>query len=425
LEVENQQHDLQQQAQALEDLCTQLNDREHELRNWEANLQASAQDQAASRADHEIDAYPPKGSSDAGSQLSSRAPSAPQPAADDPVNDQTTDMYEEDVFARLREMSLLKDEAAAPVSALEALRSAWNLPAGPVPELESADAGAPIDTPLRDELESTACAENSENCRDSATAKFAAAAEPAAEPAAVADPAAPSPAAPSAAAAAHEEESVEVYMARLLGRLRGQSGESAPRGAGAPIAAPIRRATEGVAERDHQAAVRKSIVDPEPAHDEKKEEWTLRPRSHAPEMTSNLRAMRELANMNTKAALDLHVQKRWSAAAIGKGSVALVGLISAVLLLVWSNSWHSIPFAAGLIAMVVATFWGLQSFILANHVRIVRKADLPAATTPTTAPSQAQVHGSPIEAVEPSEAIDLSGVAAESVAAVDGSIEPA
>ena len=173
-----------------------------------------------------------------------------------------------------------------------------------------------------------------------------------------------------------DEDSVEAYMARLLTRLR-NNGSSTPAPAPATNNTSFRRATEMVAERDQEAAVRQTIVEPldkKVAEEEKKDaEWTLQPRSQAPELTSDLKAMRELANMNTQVALDKHVQKRWSSAAIGKAGVAGVAVASGIYLMITANSLEDMEFLSGATAMIVAIFWGLQSLILTKQVQDVRK----------------------------------------------------
>jgi len=98
----------------------------------------------------------------------------------------------------------------------------------------------------------------------------------------------------------------------------------------------------------------------------------MKPRSMAPELSSNLAAMRELANQNTRAALDKHVQKRWYRAAVGKAIVSAVSIGASASLIYLDSDSESITFYAGVIGLVVAIFWSVQSYTLMRQVRKVR-----------------------------------------------------
>ena len=262
-------------------------------------------------------------------------------------------LEEDDIFARLRKMSLLKETSGS---------DSTNRP---YDREESAAIGEYSNSEEGD-------TQTENNVPEFSTAELNAAPEQDAAHSNRSGPAANSP-------SEHQdhEDSVEAYMARLLHRLRGPSDPATVAEPVAPaVQAPVRRATEMVAELDQQAAIRQSIVEPEESPvklAEKKDDWMLRPRRLAPEMSSDLRAMRELANMNTKAALDRHVQKRWTTAAIGKACVAGVAVVAGVLLMTWAENLQSLTFASGAVAMLVAVFWGLQSLILMKQLQVARR----------------------------------------------------
>lgn len=161
------------------------------------------------------------------------------------------------------------------------------------------------------------------------------------------------------------EESIDAYMARLLNRMRG----------GEPEPAPIRNRPkrETPVEPVKPVAIVKEPVVEAPAV--KHEPLVMIPRKLPPELSSNLQAMRELANFQARGAIETNAHRRWLRAAIGKFSVAACGLIASIILVTCAEDWHSTIFLAGMAGMLVAVFWGLQGAILSKHVwTVMRRA---------------------------------------------------
>jgi hypothetical protein len=108
--------------------------------------------------------------------------------------------------------------------------------------------------------------------------------------------------------------------------------------------------------------------------------FTIR-RRPAPEQPADLSAMRELANMNARQALEVHSRKRLGSKMNGKLIVALAACLSVGVLL-GMGAWRSPLFQAGLgVSLVAALAWGVQ------YVTLRRKLKLAAGQTPASAES--------------------------------------
>jgi hypothetical protein len=173
---------------------------------------------------------------------------------------------------------------------------------------------------------------------------------------------------PSPAEEEDEEESIQAYMNRLLQRVRGDAPPAASRpGPSAPLHSPTtyRPAPShvGVSSLDRQTQVGK----PSPERAE-----TLR-RSLPPERSSDLAAMRELANQSAQSALETYAHRRWATAALGKVIVSVFGLIACLTLVAALPGWSALKIIGGGAALVIALFWGLQAGILVTQVRAARR----------------------------------------------------
>ena len=199
--------------------------------------------------------------------------------------------------------------------------------------------------------------------------------------------------APSSASTAHsaesEEESIDEYMARLLNRVRGISSEQPAASKPAaikpavgkpaavkPAAAPVPATEVQLANEPDQA---ESAAGTPPLLDEPVINGPLVARSTPPEMAVNMAAMRELANTTARRAISHHAQGRWGKLAMGKTVSAIVVLGFGVWL-IWQSLSGSLAFRySGVAAVIVAGYWLAQAAVLARNVRQVRhRAQKPA-----------------------------------------------
>lgn len=139
-----------------------------------------------------------------------------------------------------------------------------------------------------------------------------------------------------------EEESIESYMDRLLKRVRGDGPAVASPLAAAQPPAPSPPAT------DMSAADEKS--------QEESEEYS--PRRTAPELPTNLSAMRDLANSAARSAIDRHVRKHTGRQAAGKLFTALLTVAASCLLSYWAWKTFSLQAAVGAgIGGLAGVYW--------------------------------------------------------------------
>jgi len=244
----------------------------------------------------------------------------------------TSQPKEEDVFARLRAMSLLRESDHAPVK--PASRLAAESPA----------------TPQADEI--------------------------ATQPSPPAEPTASAPS--GAQPGKHEgEESIDDYMAQLFARLNGDRStrtDAAPNPAPPKTPAPVRPAPatsvaiETVAQPspENESPAASCITPVEPPASEY---LTEMPRRNAPERPFDLTAMRELANMSANSAIGASQRRRWTSSATIKlcaatalGAVG-IGLLFFATTHAASNAKPTL-FGFGAVLFVAGMLWLLQALSL-------------------------------------------------------------
>ena len=168
---------------------------------------------------------------------------------------------------------------------------------------------------------------------------------------------------PDAAGAAQrnkeDDESIDNYMAQLLKRVRG---------VGSNYQGPASQAPEPVARSAQNVSQHSSPPADEQVQSAQEVPAKLTRRAPAPELSSDLAAMRELANLSARAAIDQHAYRNWGRAAFGKLTIALLAAGTGAGAVCFAPAPDSMLMYAGLSSFVVAVFWLLQAGILANHV---------------------------------------------------------
>ncbi len=246
----------------------------------------------------------------------------------------------DDVFARLRAMSLLKSDAEESAEKNDRESVDIGIPPAPWRVAAVAEEATPGASP------------NPEPQAAEEPAASVQASEPAAEP-----------------QAHHEEQSIDDYMARLLDRVRGVE----PGGSPVPSAKPIARQQADVKEPQSSSPAPTRIL---PARERETPAPTptrLEPRTTAPEKSANLAAMRALANFSTRAAIAAHhtrhgLNRIWRTVGIGAATL-VVGL---VLLCLTSDlrSWYVLGAA---IAIAASGIWFFRAFHLTRKLRLRRR----------------------------------------------------
>jgi hypothetical protein len=255
---------------------------------------------------------------------------------------ESTAANEDDIFARLRALSLLKDDAK---------NQADEEPTGEALEevAEEADEESPQ---LADEEPSAQTEEEA--------VEEAAPAEVAQENAVASD-----------RAHADEQESIDDYMSQLLARVRGTSGKP-----GTAAVSPYQSAPR----KEPQESVKPTQQLPENSTEQAKAEAEappilvkFEPRTAAPEKIRDLSAMRELANFSARSAIASHHQRRNAIIVWGKLGVAVLGLICGALLLFWQTDGQAWIMLGGVAGLVVSGYWFVHAGLLAKSMQKLRR----------------------------------------------------
>jgi hypothetical protein len=176
--------------------------------------------------------------------------------------------------------------------------------------------------------------------------------------------------------AADEEDSIDAYMARLMERVRGMAGSKAP-----AAEAPRPAATTSMAS---EPTVRTQSVDLDggAADDddgEPEQPATLkqpsRPRTVPIEQTVNFSAMRDLANLSTRLALDTHAQRTLTHKTYSKLIVSIFGLGSGGTMAYFATQGDLLTLLGAAFSTVAGVVWGVQFFMLMCRRR--RKRPVP------------------------------------------------
>ena len=169
-----------------------------------------------------------------------------------------------------------------------------------------------------------------------------------------------------------DDDSIEAYMARLLMRVRGDSPPAeAKKMPAAPPASPLAAASPGTsAVQDPGRSVSGTVPqssDSNPA--EKPEEFM--PRNRAPELSTNLATMRQVANTVARTAIVKHQQKNGSeralAQSVGAGLTFICTTIAAFIAYRTQSLLGGIAAAAGAMA---TCYWGGRA--LGHALRAMR-----------------------------------------------------
>ncbi|MEX0675462.1 MAG: hypothetical protein WD063_00205 [Pirellulales bacterium] len=158
-----------------------------------------------------------------------------------------------------------------------------------------------------------------------------------------------------------EEESIEEYMAGLLSRMRG--GNSAPVVISPESRRNKRKSDAPPPEEQEQGAPRRS--EPVPVVDMSMSPGELKRRSQ-PLAATDLTAMRELANIQARQAIDTHGQKRSLNRAYGTFGTSVACLVAGFIVLGLSDA--VVMRASGMVILVVGIYWMVSGLLAARDV---------------------------------------------------------
>jgi hypothetical protein len=172
------------------------------------------------------------------------------------------------------------------------------------------------------------------------------------------------------AAASDDEESIELYMSKLLQRVRGESPHvAASQVAPVPVAAREGDATAASSvtslHEEKAAAPEADLVEPETAEEAAQAmvNWeAIARRAVAAGPPTNLGALRALANESARRAISRHELAKHRRNAVTKAIVATLAGMTSLWLMLDAPNWHDIQFITACGALVVAAYWAGQTY---------------------------------------------------------------
>lgn len=162
-----------------------------------------------------------------------------------------------------------------------------------------------------------------------------------------------------------EDDSIEDYMAQLMRRVGGGSNDTTSLGEVGRVV-PEREATE---ELTQPVEVEKpeTVVPLDPSE--------FVPRAIAPEASSNLKALRAVANSSTRSAIDKHQRRSLDRNAYLCIFLSIFAGLVCLATAVLSKSVFSVPTLISLIALVVSFFAAMKALALNAKVKLAKNAE--------------------------------------------------
>ncbi len=170
-----------------------------------------------------------------------------------------------------------------------------------------------------------------------------------------------------------DEESIEQYMAKLLQRVRGDGprlpASQSPPSTDVTNEGPLSQGVMTLL----QPATAAQIAEPsEPARgplsvtgNEAQTgpgSWMTRPSSAIPAQTTDLGALRALANETARRAISTHALRKHRRNAVTKVIVATLAGMTSLWLMLQSPSWWDLQFIAACVSLLVAAYWAGQTY---------------------------------------------------------------
>ena len=185
----------------------------------------------------------------------------------------------------------------------------------------------------------------------------------------------PSAGRPSSPLAGHgeadssDEESIDDYMAKLLQRVRGTTGE------------PLEPQTDepGPAEYAGPSPARPGWESGFGTPSATGDKPMAKPRrTAAPEASADLSVLREVANVAAHAAISRHGRRTILRLSTAKLIVALLALVAGggLIWMWWFFRTSDLTFYAGLVGLLIALFWGVQYAVLTGKLIVGRSGHL-------------------------------------------------
>ncbi len=169
---------------------------------------------------------------------------------------------------------------------------------------------------------------------------------------------------PDAAAPPADDDSIEAYMSRLLRRVRGDAPDPAPTFVPARLPDPVPQPQP--AEEENVSMTVEVQIEPVKPED-------YLPRQKAPELTTDLAAMRELANSAARTAIVKHQKRSGHQQAMVKSVGAGMTLTCSLGAAYFAYVSHSVPAAVGAaVGLAAAAYWGGKAALHAVRTTLLK-----------------------------------------------------
>jgi hypothetical protein len=191
--------------------------------------------------------------------------------------------------------------------------------------------------------------------------------------------------------AEEEEESIEDYMARLLKRVRGEEPSPSPLGGVQQVYSPPPSPAITPKPQERPKEVKQAPESTNTAESSEPQAYVRR--TQAPESTSNMKKMRELANESARTAIDQSTRKR-GARVFGKLVLAALAAAIGVVLLLLGTTYGGLAYYGGAgAAFVLTTLFAVRALIEARRFRAA--SHKPAMSTSTATVSNTPAAAAP------------------------------
>lgn len=170
-------------------------------------------------------------------------------------------------------------------------------------------------------------------------------------------------------ASSDDEESIEQYIAKLMSRIRGNSSdELASKGAPTSVQHSQLSAGSGVQvgrERESQAAATGDAdacdlpAQPQPPLINLSE---IKRKGHAPEIGTDMEALRALANQSARHAISVHQVRTLRRNAVTRFIITLLAATTSLYLFLNGDGWQTLEFATACVALLVSLVWSRITF---------------------------------------------------------------
>ena len=163
----------------------------------------------------------------------------------------------------------------------------------------------------------------------------------------------------------NEDESIEDYMAQLMQRVGGSDEQ--------PEVEPQASSTDSKSKSSEEAQVNAAPAEPAPEPVKPLEFSEFVPRAKAPEATSNLQSLRELANTSTRSAIDKHQRRSFVQYSTIAWFIAVVSAIVCFSMAYFSKELLSLPSLVSAVCSVISIVAVIQALTWSAKAKVGKR----------------------------------------------------